>query len=40
MVFVCVFYASDVAGLQRKDGSFAGDKWGDCDTRCLYSLID
>jgi hypothetical protein len=24
---------ADVAGLQRADGSFTGDKWGEVDTR-------
>ena len=24
---------ADVAGLQREDGSFSGDEWGEVDTR-------
>ena len=26
---------ADVAGLQREDGSFAGDEWGEVDTRSV-----
>lgn len=25
--------AADIVGLQQPDGSFAGDKWGEIDTR-------
>ena len=28
-----------VAGLQQKDGSFAGDKWGEIDTRFSYCAL-
>jgi prenyltransferase beta subunit len=24
---------TDIAGLQQPDGAFAGDKWGEIDTR-------
>lgn len=24
---------ADIAGLQQPDGAFAGDKWGEIDTR-------
>lgn len=35
----CVLWSAacvmtDIAGLQQPDGSFAGDKWGEIDTRC------
>jgi hypothetical protein len=26
---------TDVAGLQNEDGSFAGDEWGEIDTRYI-----
>jgi prenyltransferase beta subunit len=29
---------ADIAQLQQLDGSFAGDKWGEIDTRCAHSL--
>ncbi len=28
-----------VAGLQQEDGSFAGDKWGEIDTRFSYCAL-
>lgn len=28
-----------VAGLQQSDGSFAGDKWGEIDTRFSYCAL-
>ena len=28
-----------VASLQRPDGSFAGDKWGEVDTRFSYCAL-
>lgn len=28
-----------VAGLQQADGSFAGDKWGEIDTRFSYCAL-
>lgn len=28
-----------VAGLQQPDGSFAGDKWGEIDTRFSYCAL-
>lgn len=31
--------ASYVAGLQQSDGSFAGDKWGEIDTRFSYCAL-
>jgi geranylgeranyl transferase type-2 subunit beta len=31
--------ASYVAGLQQPDGSFAGDKWGEIDTRFSYCAL-
>lgn len=31
--------ASFVAGLQQPDGSFAGDKWGEIDTRFSYCAL-
>ena len=30
---------SDVASLQRPDGSFAGDAWGEVDTRFSYCAL-
>lgn len=30
---------SYVVGLQQADGSFAGDKWGEIDTRFSYCAI-
>lgn len=32
---VLSLFLSDFAGLQQPDGSFAGDKWGEIDTRCV-----
>jgi geranylgeranyl transferase type-2 subunit beta len=32
--------ASYVAGLQQKDGSFAGDEWGEIDTRFSYCALN
>lgn len=29
---------TDVRSLQKPDGSFAGDEWGEIDTRCCTSL--
>lgn len=29
----------DFAKLQRPDGSFAGDKWGEIDTRCVRPAV-
>lgn len=28
-----------IAGLQQEDGSFAGDKWGEIDTRFSYCAL-
>lgn len=30
----CSLVTADVASLQQADGSFAGDSWGEVDTRC------
>ena len=30
---------SFVAGLQKPDGSFAGDQWGEIDTRFSYCAL-
>ena len=30
---------TDVRSLQQVDGSFAGDEWGEIDTRCYASLF-
>lgn len=30
---------SFVAGLQKTDGSFAGDQWGEIDTRFSYCAL-
>ena len=30
---------ADCASLQQPDGSFAGDEWGEIDTRFLYSAL-
>lgn len=30
---------SYVAGLQQKDGSFFGDKWGEVDTRFSFCAV-
>lgn len=29
----------DVKSLQRTDGSFCGDEWGEVDTRCAVGLV-
>ena len=29
---------ADIAKLQQPDGSFAGDEWGEVDTRCVCNL--
>lgn len=31
---------ADVSGLQTPDGSFAGDKWGEIDTRFTYCALN
>lgn len=31
--------AAYIAGLQREDGSFAGDQWGEIDTRFSYCAL-
>lgn len=30
---------TDIAGLQQPDGSFAGDQWGEIDTRFTYAAL-
>ena len=30
---------ADVSGLQQPDGSFAGDRWGEIDTRFSYCAL-
>ena len=35
----CLFYL-DVASLQKDDGSFMGDKWGEVDTRFSYCALN
>jgi geranylgeranyl transferase type-2 subunit beta len=32
-------HTADVAGLQRPDGSFSGDEWGEVDTRFSYAAL-
>lgn len=42
MPFLCLlFFVSsiDVRGLQQPDGSFAGDVWGEIDTRFSYIAL-
>ena len=32
--------ATFIAGLQQLDGTFAGDEWGETDTRFLYGALN
>lgn len=32
--------AEYVAGLQKEDGSFVGDEWGEVDTRFVYCALN
>jgi prenyltransferase beta subunit len=34
-----LIYCTVVSALQREDGSFAGDKWGEIDTRLVVDPL-
>ena len=38
--FQLKIHFADVAGLQQPDGSFAGDSWGEIDTRFTYCALN